>query len=60
MIDLQSMSDVGELQMMKLQLVMDQRSKLLESISNVMKKISDTRDGIIANYKSSITMATIT
>jgi hypothetical protein len=49
--DLQSMSEMSEMKMMKLQLLMDRRSKLLEAISNVMKKVSSTADNIIANVK---------
>ena len=49
--DLSSMSDMSELMSMRLQLLMDRRSKFLETISNVLKKVSSTADEIVANIK---------
>jgi hypothetical protein len=39
------------MQSMELQMLMDQRSKLLQAISNVMKSASDTQSAIVANLK---------
>ncbi len=43
--------ELGEAQQMRMQLLMDRRSKALETISNIMKKISSTQDSIINNLK---------
>jgi hypothetical protein len=45
------LSDVSETQSLELQMLMDQRSKLLQAISNVMKSGSDTQASVIANLK---------
>jgi hypothetical protein len=47
----QQASDVSEMQSMQLQMLMDQRSKLLETMSNVMKTASDAQSSMIANLK---------
>ena len=44
-----SLSEMGEEQQLKLQILMDRRSKLMSTLSNLMKKISQTQDSIIAN-----------
>ena len=46
-----SLSEMGEEQQLKLQMLLDRRSKLLSTLSNLMKKISQTQDSIIANLK---------
>jgi hypothetical protein len=43
--------DLSEMDSMRLQMQMDQRSKLLEAISNMMKSASDAQSAIIANLK---------
>ena len=48
---LQSLSDVSEELQMRLQMIMDRRSKFLEALSNIMKKQSDTAASIIDNLK---------
>ena len=48
---LQSLSDVSEELQMRLQMIMDRRAKLLEALSNIMKKQSDTAAAIAANLK---------
>lgn len=48
---LQSLSDVSEELQMRLQMIMDRRAKLLEALSNIMKKQSDTAEAIAANLK---------
>jgi len=48
---LQSLSDVSEELQMRLQMIMDRRSKFLEALSNIMKKQSDTAAFIIDNLK---------
>ncbi len=49
--DLDSMSEMGEMVSLRLQLIMDRRSKVLTTLSNTMKKISKTADEIIQNLK---------
>jgi flagellar hook-basal body complex protein FliE len=48
---LDSMSEMSEADSMRLQMVMDRRSKLLEALSNLMKKTSDTSNSMISNIK---------
>jgi septal ring factor EnvC (AmiA/AmiB activator) len=47
----QGMNAMSEMQQMKLQSMMDRRSKLLEAMSNIMKATSDTADSITQNLK---------
>lgn len=49
--DIDSMSEMGEMESLRLQMYMDRRSKMMETLSNIMKKISDTQDDIIKNLK---------
>jgi hypothetical protein len=44
-------NDIGQTQQLRLQMQMDRRSKFLETESNIMKKNSNTRQGIIQNMK---------
>jgi hypothetical protein len=46
--DISSMSDMDQLQ---LQMLMDQRTKFVETLSNILKKISTTDDSIVQNLK---------
>lgn len=46
-----SMSEMGEMNQLKLQQMMDRRTKLMEMLSNLMKRVSDTNDSLIANAK---------
>lgn len=46
-----SMSEMGEMNQLKLQQMMDRRTKLMEMLSNLMKRVSDTNDSLIANVK---------
>jgi hypothetical protein len=48
---LDSMSELGETESMRLQMAMDRRSKLMETLSNVMKKMSDTGATLAENLK---------
>ncbi|MDE3199497.1 MAG: hypothetical protein KGN79_01150 [Acidobacteriota bacterium] len=49
--DQDSLNDMTEVDQMKLQQAMDRRSKVIETISNIMKKISDTDSSIVSNMK---------
>ena len=49
--DLLGGSDQGELQMLQLQMKVDRLSRLLETLSNILKKMRDTESTIIGNIK---------
>ncbi len=49
--DLDSMSELGEMEMLRLQMAMDRRSKLLSTITNILKSISKSESVIIGNFK---------
>jgi uncharacterized protein YukE len=49
--DLDSMSELGEMASLRLQMAMDRMSKLMTTLSNVLKKISDTAEQITQNLK---------
>jgi hypothetical protein len=46
-----NMSDMSSEQQLKMQMVMDRRSKMNEAISNLLKKVSETEQQIIQNLK---------
>ncbi|HUO98615.1 MAG TPA: hypothetical protein VMU01_08090, partial [Rhizomicrobium sp.] len=46
-----SMSDLSEMQSMRLQMAMDRYSKVMETRSNILKKIDQTDDSITKNLK---------
>jgi len=48
---LDSMSEMGETESLRLQMAMDRMSKLMTTLSNILKKISDTSQGITKNLK---------
>lgn len=49
--DLDSMSEMGETESLRLQMAMDRLSKMMSTLSNILKKISDTANGIVQNIK---------
>ncbi len=49
--EVDALSEMSEEDMLRLQMAMDRESKLVETLSNIMKKISDTADGIAQNLK---------
>jgi hypothetical protein len=49
--DLDSMSEMGEMESLRLQMAMDRLSKMMSTLSNVLKKTSDTQSSIIGNLK---------
>lgn len=49
--DLDSMSEMGEMESLRLQMAMDRMSKMMSTLSNLLKKISDTSNQIIQNLK---------
>ena len=48
---LDSMSELGEMESLRLQMAMDRLSKLMSSLSNILKKISDTSQSLTQNLK---------
>ena len=46
-----SLGDLSEVDQMKLQMTMDNRSKLAQTLSNVLKQNSDTANSIVQNLK---------
>lgn len=49
--DLNSMSEMGEMESLRLQMAMDRLSKLMSTLSNLLKKASDTQQSITQNLK---------
>jgi len=49
--DLDSMSEMGESESLRLQMALDRLSKMMSTLSNILKKISDTADAIVQNLK---------
>jgi predicted nucleic acid-binding Zn-ribbon protein len=48
---LDSMSEMGETESLRLQMAMDRQSKFMQTLSNIMKKMSETQSAIIGNLK---------
>lgn len=49
--ELDSKSEMGEMESLRLQMAMDRLSKMMSTLSNLLKKISDTAQGITQNLK---------
>lgn len=49
--DLDSMSEMGETESLRLQMAMDRLSKAMTAISNLLKKHADTAQSIVQNLK---------
>lgn len=49
--DLDSLSEMGEMESLRLQMAMDRMSKMMSTLSNMLKKVSDTQSAIIQNIK---------
>lgn len=45
------MSEMGEMESLRLQMLMDRKSKMMSTLSNLLKKIHDTQQSIIQNLK---------
>jgi hypothetical protein len=48
---LDSMSEMGETESLRLQMAMDRLSKAMTTLSNLLKKVSDTASSIVQNLK---------
>ena len=49
--DIDSMSEMGEMESLRLQMAMDRISKMMGALSNLMKKLSDTSQQVVQNMK---------
>ena len=49
--DLDSMGDLGQMESLRLQMAMDRLSKMMSTLSNLLKKTSDTAAAITASLK---------
>lgn len=49
--ELDSMSEMSEMESLRLQMAVDRFSKVMSALSNILKKISDTQSAIITNLK---------
>lgn len=49
--DLESMNEMGEMDSLRLQMAMDRMSKMMETLSNILKKMSETDESITQNLK---------
>jgi len=49
--ELDSLSELGEMEALRLQMAMDRMSKLMSTLSNLLKKMSDTAASITQNLK---------
>lgn len=48
---LDSLSGMGEMESLRLQMAMDRLAKLMQTLSNLLKKSSETADAIVQNLK---------
>ncbi|WP_144409294.1 hypothetical protein [Pseudoxanthomonas suwonensis] len=48
---LDSLAGMGEMESLRLQMAMDRLGKLMSTLSNLLKKTSDTADAIVQNLK---------
>jgi len=49
--DLDSLSEMGEMESLRLQMAMDRMSKMMTALSNILKKLNDTASSIAENLK---------
>ena len=49
--DLDSMSEMGEMESLRMQMAMDRLSAMMSTLSNILKKMSDTSQNIVQNLK---------
>ena len=45
------MNGMSQMTSLRLQMTMDRRSRFIETLSNIMKKLSETSDSIVQNLK---------
>ena len=47
----ETMSETTEIDSLRLQQVMERRSKIIQALANIIKKVSETTDSIVQNLK---------
>ena len=47
----EALNELGELESLRLQMMMDRVSKMMTTLSNLLKKMQDTQDAITQNLK---------
>lgn len=50
-VKLDSLNEMGDMESLRLQMAMDRQNKMMNSLSNILKKISDSESSIIQNMK---------
>ena len=50
-VSISSMNEMSEMTSLRLQMMMDRRSKFMSTLSNIMNKISTTQDTLVKNLK---------
>jgi hypothetical protein len=48
---LDGLNEMSEMTSLRLQLTMDRRSKIIQTLSNIMKKIGTTQETLVQNIK---------
>jgi len=48
---LDGMNEMSEMTSLRLQMAMDRRSKFIETLSNIMKKVATTQETLVQNIK---------
>ena len=48
---LDSLSELGEMESLRLQMAMDRLTKMMSTLSNILKKTSDTAQNLVQNLK---------
>lgn len=54
-VDIDTLSELSQTEQLRLQMLMDRRSKTMETLSNTLKKLSDTQQAITQNLKGGVT-----
>jgi hypothetical protein len=49
--EIDQLSEMGEMESLRLQMAMDRMAKMMSTLSNLLKKISDTAQSITQNLK---------
>jgi hypothetical protein len=54
-VDIDTLAELSQTEQLRLQMLMDRRSKTMETLSNTLKKLSDTQQAITQNLKGGVT-----
>jgi hypothetical protein len=50
-LELDALSELGEMESLRLQMAMDRLSKFIATLSNLLKKVADTEQALVGNIK---------